>query len=69
MWNLYTVEQEEAVVHSVIAELGTDVSDVDVLEWLMGFHVSDLDTKGCWAIRLPINDELSHNDSVGCCSA
>ena len=40
--NLDMVKEKEAVVHGVVAELGTNISDVDVVEWLVCLQITDL---------------------------
>ena len=45
MGNLDVIEQKETVVHGVVTELGTDVSDVNVVERLVCLQVTDLDAE------------------------
>jgi hypothetical protein len=66
MWNLDLVEKEKAVIHRVISKLGTNVSNMDVLQWLVGLQVSDLNAEGSWAVRLATHHELGHYDRVVC---
>ena len=63
--NLQVVEQQKAVIHGVVAEFWTDVSDVDALEWLVGLEVTDLDDEWVWAVALAVKNQLCHNDRVG----
>jgi len=60
--DLYFVEEEETVVHGVVTELGADVTNVDILERLVGLEVSDLHNKGVRAVRFALDNELSHDD-------
>lgn len=64
VWDLDLVEQEEAIVHGVVAKLGANVSNVDVLEWLMRLQVSDLDAEWGWSIRFAVDDELGHDNRM-----
>lgn len=67
VWNFDLVKQKETVVHSIVAKLRANVSNVDVLERLMCLQVSDLDTEWGRSVGLSINDELSHDDGmIGC---
>lgn len=63
------VEEQEAVVHGVVAKLGADVANVDVLKRQVCLQVPDLDDKGVRAVWLALDDELSHDDSVVCSAA
>lgn len=67
--HLDLVEQQEAVVHGVVAKLGANVSNVDVGQRLVRLEVSDLHDKRVRAIRLALDDELGHDDSVVCSAA
>jgi hypothetical protein len=62
--HLDVVEEKETVVHSIIAELGTDVTNVDIRKRLMGLHVADLDDERSRAVRLALDNELSHDHGV-----
>lgn len=64
--HLYLVEQQETVVHSIVAKLGANVSNMDVLQRLVCLEVSDLDTKRRRTVGLSINDELGHDDGMVC---
>jgi hypothetical protein len=64
VWDLDVVEEEEAVVHGVVTELGTDVANVDVLERLVGLEIADLDAEGGRAVRLALDDQLRHDNCV-----
>ena len=67
MWHLNVLKEQEAIVHSVVAELWPDVADVDIRQRLMCFHVSDLNNERVRAVALAVNHELCHNSSViGC---
>jgi len=39
---------------------------VDVLQWLVGLHVSDLNNEWVWTVRLAAEDELGHDDRIVC---
>lgn len=66
MGNLDLVEEQEAVVHGVVPKLGPNVANMDVLQWLVSFQVSDLHDKRVRPIGFTINDELRHyNGMVG----
>jgi hypothetical protein len=58
--HLDVVEQEEAVVHSVVTELRTDITNVDVLQWQVCLEITDLDNKWMRAERLAVDDQLGH---------
>jgi hypothetical protein len=62
--HLDLVEEEEAIVHGVVAKLGTDISNVNVVEGLVSLQVSDLNTEGGRAVRLAANHELSHHNGI-----
>lgn len=47
--NFDVVEEEETVVHGVVAKLGSDVTNVDVLQRLVRLKVADLDHEGMGA--------------------
>ncbi|TKW50409.1 hypothetical protein CTA1_8296 [Colletotrichum tanaceti] len=63
--DLDVVEEQEAVVHGVVAELGPDVADVDVGEKLVGLLVADGHDEGVRADVLAVEDQLGHDDGVG----
>jgi hypothetical protein len=50
----------------LVAELWADVTHVDILEWLMGLHITDLNNEGMRAVALPANNQLSHDNSMVC---
>ncbi|KAI7515060.1 acyl-CoA oxidase [Hortaea werneckii] len=62
--DLDLVEEQVAIVHGVVAELGTDIADVDVLQRLVSVQVTDLDHEGVGAVGLASNDELGHDDGM-----
>lgn len=62
--HLDLVEQQETVVHGVVTELGTNVTNVDVLERLVCLEVTDLDDEGVGAVGLVVDVQLSHDDGV-----
>lgn len=43
MGNLDVVEQQESIIHSVVAELGANISNMDIGHGFVGFEVADLD--------------------------
>lgn len=57
-------EEQETVVHGVVAELGTDVADMDVGESLVRLQVADLDHEGMRSVVLAADEELSHHDCM-----
>jgi len=63
------VEEEVAVVHRVVAELGADIANVDVLQRLVGLEVPDMYDEGMRAVWLPTDDQLCHYDSIVGCAA
>lgn len=69
VWDLDVVEEEEAVVHGVIAELGANVTNVNIRQRLVCLHVTDLNAEWGRAVRLALDDELSHDHGVVCCAA
>lgn len=62
--HLVVVEQQEAVVHGVVAELGADVANMNALQRLVGLHVADLDNEGVRSVGLALDDQLGHNAGV-----
>lgn len=58
------VEQQETVIHGVVTKLGTNVTDVDVLERLVCLEITDLNDEGVGAVGLVVDIQLSHDDSV-----
>lgn len=69
VWDLDLVEQKEAVVHCVVTKLGTNVTNVDVLERLVCLQITDLDAEGRGSVGLAVDDELRHNYRVVGCAA
>jgi hypothetical protein len=62
--HLDVIEEQETVVHGVVAELGADITNVDVRERLVGLHVADLDNEGGRAVGFALDNELSHDHGV-----
>lgn len=58
--NNYTQERD----HSLIAELRTDVSDVDILQRLVGLQITNLDNERVGAIVLASDEQLGHNHGM-----
>lgn len=50
VWDLDVVEEEETVVHSVVAKLWSNVTNVDVLKWLVSLQVPNLDNEWMWSV-------------------
>lgn len=69
MGDLEVVEEEETVVHGVVAEFWTDVSYVYTIQWLMCLQIPNLHNEWVWSVRLSVKDQLGHDDGVGCCAA
>jgi hypothetical protein len=64
VWDFDVVEEQEAIVHGVVTEFGANVTNVDVLEWLVGLQIADLDAEGSRAVGLALDDQLRHDDCV-----
>ncbi|KAI6753987.1 hypothetical protein HG530_013163 [Fusarium avenaceum] len=62
--DLDVVEKKETVVHGVVTELGTNVTNVDIGEGLMGLHVADGDDEGVRTVGFAVDDQLGDDDSV-----
>ena len=69
MRHLDLVEEQEAVVHGVVAKLGANVANVDVVERLVRLEIADLHDKGVGPVRLALEDQLRHDDGVVCGAA
>jgi hypothetical protein len=67
--DLDLVEQQETVVHGVVAKLGTNVANVDVLERLVCLEITDLDDEGVGTVGLVVDVQLSHDNGVVGCTA
>lgn len=65
VWDLEVVEEEESVVHGVVSELWTDISNVDAVERLVGLEIADLHHEWVWAVGLAGEDELGHDNGMG----
>ena len=64
MWDLDMIEEEEAVIHCIVAKLGTNIANVHPLQWLVSLHISNLTYEWVGTVRFSIDDQLCHNDSV-----
>lgn len=53
-----------AIGNLLVSELGTNVTNVNVLQRQVSLHVTDLDNERMRAVWLAANDELSHNDCM-----
>lgn len=63
------VQEQKAIVHGIVPKLGANITNVYILQWLVGPKVSDLDYEGMRAIRFSVNDQLGHYNGVICCTA
>jgi hypothetical protein len=64
VWDFDVVEEQETIVHGVVTEFGANVTNVDVLERLVGLQIADLDAEGSRAVGLALDDQLRHDDCV-----
>lgn len=64
MGNFNMIEKQVTIVHCVIAELWSNVTDIDTFKRLMGLHISDLTDKWMGAIAFPVKNQLSHHDCM-----
>jgi hypothetical protein len=64
MRHLNLVEEQKSIVHGVVTELGADIPDVNILQRLVGLEIANLHAERCWAVRLAVDYELSHDNRV-----
>ena len=64
MGNLDLVEEEESIVHAVVAKLRANITDVDALQWLVRLHVPDLADERMRSVALALDNELRHHHRV-----
>lgn len=48
----------------LVTKLGTNITHIYIIQWLMGFEVTDLHNERVWTVVLAINKQLGHNHSV-----
>ena len=62
------VEEKKSIVHRIIPKLWSNISDMNVLQRLMGLQVSNLDDEGVRTMASASNNKLCHDNSIVCSS-
>jgi len=60
----HVIEEEEAVVHGVVTEFRSNITDMDILERLVRLQIADLHDERMRAVCFAVNDELRHDAGV-----
>ncbi len=64
MWDLNIVEEEETIIHGIIPNFWSDITNIPPFQGFVSLHIPYRDHERMRAVIFATNDELSHHRGV-----